>query len=274
MLIPSGEGDGMFSKVGRYTTEKFFILRKKDEILFGKRVKHDGKAPEFKVSAKVREYLDELEKKRKIDNMLKLEKGGPEFSSNPNLAPHAPEPFKVMIGRDDLDAIGRPSSRYRPRTGKIVAVGPVDKTLGILPHQPTVKLIKPTRPQSASPGTRETYLSKHLPLTKEPMRKEDFDFNPDKLKPPIPGSVVLQKPVNRRLIQEEAVDNADFRQFEVKTLPRSSSNYRYIRLHIDQSVLLIWRNLPNAEDSTMRKTIFRITSLTSSTYRSESAVLY
>jgi hypothetical protein len=25
--------DGMFSKTGRFTTEKFFVLRKKDEIL-------------------------------------------------------------------------------------------------------------------------------------------------------------------------------------------------------------------------------------------------
>lgn len=236
MLIPSGDGDGMFSKIGRYTTEKFFILRKKDEILFGKRVKHDGKAPEFKVSAKVREYLDELERKRKLDNMLKMEKGSPEHASNPHLTALAPEPFKVMIGRDDLDAIGRPSSRYRPRSGKIVAVGPVDKTLGILPHQPTVKLIKPTRPQSACPGTRETYLSKSLPQEKEAIRKEDFDFNPDKLKPPTPGDVVFHKQLNRKPMTKKMENYVDIYgpQFEVKKLPKSSSNYRYQKFNPDR----------------------------------------
>lgn len=226
MLIPSSDSDGMFSKTGRYTTEKFFILRKKDEILFGKKVKHDGKAPEFKVSAKVRQYLDELEEKRKRDTMIKMETGGPEHSSNPNLGTLIVEPFRVMVGRDDLDAIGRPPSKYRPKTGKVVPVGPVDKTLGILPHQPTVKLVKPTRPQSAAPGTRETYISRALP-EKLPPTKDDFTFNPEKPKFPIPGHVEFHKKTYRVPLndQKDPVD-VEGKQFIARDWPSASSKVR------------------------------------------------
>jgi hypothetical protein len=226
MLIPSGDGDGMFSKTGRYTTEKFFILRKKDEILFGKQVKHDGKAPDFKVSAKVRQYLDELEEKRRKDNVLKIDKDGAEHQSHPYLPSYVPEPFKVMIGREDLDSIGRPSSKYRIKNGKIVVVGPVDKTLGILPHQPTIKLIKPTRPSSAAPGTRETFLSRTLP-EKQPIRQEDYEFDPEKPKFPIPGHVEFSKKTHRIPLNDkkDPVD-VEGKQFIARDLPSASSRVR------------------------------------------------
>lgn len=45
--------DGMFSKTGRFTTEKFFILRKKDEILQSISGEKPGKAKREEAEQKV-----------------------------------------------------------------------------------------------------------------------------------------------------------------------------------------------------------------------------
>lgn len=48
------EAKGMFSKTGKFTSEKFFILRKKDEILNQQdKVKPKNEAPVFKISSKI-----------------------------------------------------------------------------------------------------------------------------------------------------------------------------------------------------------------------------
>lgn len=53
MFDPSGMG--MFSKTGRFTTEKMYILRKKDEILSSE--KRTVKIPLFTASSKIVIFL-------------------------------------------------------------------------------------------------------------------------------------------------------------------------------------------------------------------------
>lgn len=236
----------MFSRTGKYTNEKFFILRKKNEIFTGKTEKVQPRVL-FQASNKIKGFLENLEEQKAKKKMLEIgsedhfSKGikGPAKAGQLNTfhgtsdrdrpVSAQPEPFKVMLGRFDLE------NRRKARLKKFKDVPPpgMYNPKPVNKHISTKRYFRPQssslhRPYSAGNFTT-TFTHNHNTKTRDPLTSSDLSFDPCLPPPKIQGYVDMSLKTHRKSErggEEEEGGRREADRFTVRKESTVSSNYR------------------------------------------------
>ena len=235
--VVDSDGSIMFSKTGKYTSEKFFILRKKDEILYGVKekkkedvlYKNEDNERHNKISNKIKKYIQELDEQKKkrehketshsatatshLKNKILGERNAE--SNRPN---SGFEPFRHQVGRFDnelrVKRLGRNKNKRRgnPPPGM---------------YNPKLINSHVYTPMYHTPFNGK-YRIQSATTVREDLTEEDMTFDPDKTRTKVKGYVRLKdktwrKPYSHGL---DIVD-VEGKQFLYRDVPRVSSKYRY-----------------------------------------------
>lgn len=245
--IADTDGDVMFSKTGKFTSEKFFILKKKDEILNGKKDPHSSRKvelPHHQVSTKLQKYIEELEEQKK---RLNSKDAGDKRKPDPRF-----QPFTTQVGRWLRDPSKNkkykgnpPPGMYNPRPINSHVYVPVyHQKVEVRPRSAATTRSErpPTAAQPPAPSQEaHAQNSQEAPAASEPgpedlaaqqdsdgrMTQQDLEFNPDKPRRKVTGYVDLKKKTFRKPPNHgNDVVDPEGKQFEVREIPRVSSKYR------------------------------------------------